>query len=154
MAKVKTIGDAIREQMATVAQHREEFQRLESSDPAGTTKGKKFLELPDKERFNGAGLIYVAALEMLNEAVETVAGLMSDTDVLRSHPIGENNPKRDQAIMRAWNLLQVHGYLPDPPARKNYLKRCTCTHPRKAHHNGEGSCGKCACTWFHPFESG
>jgi len=28
--------------------------------------------------------------------------------------------------------------------------KCDCGHYSKDHYNGEGSCNKCACTWYHP----
>lgn len=98
----KTIGDVIREHMEVVA-----------AGGDGTSDWRKFLDLPAEDRFNGAGMIYAAALQMLNEAVETVEALMLDAVLPHfSHPIGEENPERDRAIIRGWETLRQFDRMP------------------------------------------
>jgi hypothetical protein len=143
MGKRKTVGDVIR-------RHLEEFRKRADTLPVGTEEGKKFLELPDENRFNAAGTIYATALEMLSEAVQTVEDLMFQTVIQQTRPIDRKDPDSDAAVIRGWQLLQDYGRL----VKLNPNDRCTCHDRRKDHLNGEGSCRKCACTWFHPLESG
>jgi len=114
--KIKTIGDAIRKHMEIVARHLDEMRDIEAADLTDTDDGKKFLELPPGKRFNTAGNIYLAALQMLNEAVETVDGLMWGVVAQTAYPKGQGNPERDQAVIRGWELLEYFGRLQfDPP---------------------------------------
>ena len=101
--RIKTIGDAVRKHMAVVA---------EGGD--GTDEWRQFLGLPAESRFNGAGLIYAAALQMLNEAVETVEGLMWQVVARTTYPHSESNPERDKATVRGWQFLEYFGRLPKP----------------------------------------
>lgn len=135
MGRRKTIGDVIREQMAVIAKGN-----------GGTREWREFLELPAEDRFNSAGTLYAAALEMLNEAVTTVEDLMFQTVLHTSRPVGRTDPRSDAAVIRAWQFLQDYGRLPKPG---NLKVRCTCRHRRIDHFHGEEFCSKCACTWFH-----
>lgn len=103
MGKRKTIGDVIRKHMAVVAKGND-----------GTSEWREFLELPAEDRFNSAGMIYAAALQMLNEAVETVEGLMLNVVIHGTYPIGSSsNPERDRAIIRGWEVLREFDLLPE-----------------------------------------
>ncbi|HLD96217.1 MAG TPA: hypothetical protein VI794_00615 [Patescibacteria group bacterium] len=133
-AKVQTIGDAIRE-------HLNSFREREGD--IGTDEGKKFLELPKEESFNTAGLVYVAALKMLAEAVQTVEDLMFKDVIFHTRAVGDpNNPGMDAAVMQGWRLLHYYGRLLVPADPKQV---CACGHRRRYHRYGVGSCRKCSC---------
>ena len=101
--RIKTVGDAIREHMAVVA---------EGGD--GTEEWREFLGLPAEGRFNGAGMIYAAALQMLNAAVETVEGLMMEVVIHTTRPADQpENPERDKAVIRGWEFLRQFGRMPE-----------------------------------------
>ena len=101
--RIKTVGDAIREHMAVVA---------EGGD--GTEEWREFLGLPGEGRFNGAGMIYAAALQMLNAAVETVEGLMMEVVIHTTRPADQpENPERDKAVIRGWEFLRQFGRMPE-----------------------------------------
>ena len=59
-------------------------------------------------------MIYAAALQMLNAAVETVEGLMMEVVIHTTRPADQpENPERDKAVIRGWEFLRQFGRMPE-----------------------------------------
>ncbi len=81
------------------------------AEDVGTEGARKFLGLPKGKRFNAAGMIYAATLEMLWEAINALAGVMEDTVLKTTRPANHPpDPESDKAVIRAQKLLKKYGF--------------------------------------------
>ena len=49
-----------------------------------------------------------------------------------------------------WAFILQHRLAEKGAVRKVGGELCDCRHSYDEHYNGEGACGYCACTWYHP----